>query len=284
MAMPASTRRMALGLLAALSVLLAGCLLTPGKFSSELSVRRDGTFAYSYRGDIVLLGLTQLADKTTDATLGEFTPSACHDEKTFAERKCTDADLAQQKSEWDAGKEAAKKKRQDDAEMMKTMLGGIDPSDPRAAEEFAARLRRQVGWRSVVSKGKGVFEVDFAITGRIDHDFLFPTIERMPVITPFVTIVRRTDGTVRIDAPAFTQNAGGSNPMLGMMSGMSEAQAEREKSGVPALDGTFALVTDGDVLANNTDEGAVAVPGGKRLAWKVDVRTTAPPSALIKLR
>jgi hypothetical protein len=68
---------------------------------------------------------------------------------------------------------------------MKAMLGGLDPSDPKAAEELAARLRRQAGFKSVVYKGNGLYEVDFAVSGQLSHDFAFPTIEKMPQITPF---------------------------------------------------------------------------------------------------
>ena len=54
--------------------------------------------------------------------------------------------------------------------------------------------------------------------------------------------------------------------------------------GVPELDGTFAIVTNGEILANNTDDGPLAAADGtRRLAWKVTPRTSAPPTALIKL-
>gem|GEM_PF-6770588 len=98
------------------------------------------------------------------------------------------------------------------------MLGGIDPADPAAAEELAARLRRQTGWNRVDNKGDGLFDVSFSLTGRIDHDFLFPTIEGFPRSNFFVVLSRRQGGTVRIEAPGFVPQSRG-NPFEAMMAG-----------------------------------------------------------------
>ncbi len=273
--------------LAAASLLLSSCVLLPGKFGSEMTLRADGTFAFSYKGDIHLIALSKLAEDAAKEEQGAakmpFEPQACYDEETIEERKCTAAELDQQKTDWAAGQVSGADKSKRDAEMMKTMLGGIDPSDPKAAEEFASRLRRQAGWRSVIDRGNGRFEVDFAITGRLDHDFTFPTLEKMPVVSPFVTAIRRADGSVRIEAPAFS--AGNSPaPMMGMMDAMAKSGSGDGTPGLPTLDGTFAVITDGEVLANNTDEGPQPSPVGKRLDWKVSARATAAPTALVKLQ
>lgn len=52
---------------------------------------------------------------------------------------------------------------------------------------------------------------------------------------------------------------------------------------VPELDGTFRIVTDGEVLANNTDEGPVDTTAGKVLEWSINKRTQTAPTALIRL-
>ncbi len=51
----------------------------------------------------------------------------------------------------------------------------------------------------------------------------------------------------------------------------------------PTMDGTFAIVTNGRILANNTDEGPAETSGGSRLEWKINQRTKRAPTALIKL-
>lgn len=281
-------KAMAGAALAAASLLLTSCILMPGKFNSELTLRTDGTFAFTYTGDIHLVALSKIAADAAKAEQGAgrtaYEPQPCYDPETIAERKCTAKELAQQKTDWEAGQTTGDNKSTRDAEMMKTMLGGIDPSDPRAAEEFAARLRRQTGWHSVVSKGDGRFEVDFSISGRLDHDFTFPTIEKMPVISPFVTAVRRADGSVRIDAPAFAAGNSSPSPMMGMMGAMAKSGSKDSLPGTPVLDGIFTVVSDGEVLANNTDEGPQPTATGKRLNWRVNSQTNAEPTALIKLR
>ena len=47
---------------AVLCLLAAGCLLLPGKFTSELTVKRDGTFAFTYLGDIHVMAVRDRAE------------------------------------------------------------------------------------------------------------------------------------------------------------------------------------------------------------------------------
>lgn len=159
----------------------------------------------------------------------------------------------------------------------------LTPASPRAAEEFAQRLRRQNGWRKVDYKGDGLFDVDFAISGQLDHDFTFPTIERFPMANAFIQVVLRNDGTVRVDAPGFGPASGG-EPFKGLMQAMPLGKESAAPPGLPVIDGRFALRTDGAVLANNTDEGPQPDPAGQQLLWAVNLRSPAAPTALIRLR
>lgn len=269
-------------------LLLAGCMLLPGKFTSDLSLRKDGTFSFAYKGEIYLLALSKMAasERNMSQTDNVFEPATCYDEQSSEERECSSNEIADQKAAWEEDLAATKarsaeKKKSEDA-MMKSMLGGIDPSDPRAAQEFAERLRRQHGWKSVIDKGDGRFEVEYAVSGKLDYDFNFPMIEKVPVVTPFVTLIRRSDGTVRVEAPAFSSSAT-SSPLLGMAAGMGKSTDDKAGAEtMPTLDGVLTLVTDGEILANNTDEGPAPAPVGKKLVWKVNARTAAAPTALIR--
>ncbi len=291
-----------LGAVAVLLV-LAGCMVLPGRFTSDLSLRRDGTFTFHYKGEIILAALAQGAKgaKAEPIPSEPFEQQPCTDPQTDETHECTAAEIAQQRAKWsDEQKERKAAKANEDAQnrkMMQSMMGGIDPDDPKAAEAFAQRLARQEGYASVISKGAGKFEVDYSANGRLDHDFTFPTIERLPMVMPFVSIIRRTDGSVRVDAPAFSTAA--ANPVMpglgamagamgGAMGGLKSAAkpgAKPGSDGPPIAEGTFTLRTDGQILANNTDEGPQADPasGLTRLDWKVDARTSAAPTALIKL-
>ncbi len=321
----------AAGLVAALALTLSACLLTPGKFVSAIDLRKDGHFTFSYKGEMSLYGITQLAaiDKGNDT----FKPSACFDydaladtaadaaayaaaaaaaaaaveaaatkpgdvakatdgdakatgDDTFAdpkERPCTKEELADQQVAWEQTRKETAERKKKDLQEMKAALGGLDPTDPKSIEEFAARLRRQAGWKLVAYKGNGLFDVDFAIASKADHDFIFPIIEKFPTTNTFVQVLRRSDGTVRIDAPGFNSTAAG-NPMgqaMGM--GMLGAMGKGDMPKPPEMDGVFTVTTNGQVLANNTDEGPQADPAGQKLTWNVNVRSTSAPTALVKL-
>jgi hypothetical protein len=272
-------------------VLLSGCFLQPGKFESALDLRKDGAFTFTYQGQIYLLALSKIADlaNKAEASEGEFTEQPCFDEEEFEERPCTEEEVAQQRRDWEAEKERKLKEADEESEMMRAMLGGIDPADPEAARELAERLRRQAGWREVNYLGDGLFEVDFALSSRMSHDFAFPTFERFPMANFFVVANLRQDGAVRIDAPGFAMQ-GGASPMQGMMTGMAGAFGAMGRNGedegapvIPEMEGTFRIVTDGEILANNTDEGPQASAGGRVLEWKINKRTQAAPMALVRV-
>ena len=265
------------------SLLLTGCFFTPGKFVSQLEIARDGSFAFSYDGQIHMLAMDKLSEMEGKAAFKPF----CVDEETYLERECTEAETAEQRANWDKQTDQRAAKDDKDAAMAAAMLGGLDPKNPEAIEEFMATLRRQKGWRKVEHLGDGLFDVSFAISGRLDHDFAFPTFEQVPFANWFVMVALRQDGTVRIDAPAFG-GQGGSNPMQAMMAemgkGLPGGAGKKDMPNLPQLDGTFTIVTDGEVLANNTDTGPVAGPDGRpALVWTVNSRTTAAPTALVRI-
>lgn len=283
-------RLAAAGMGAVLAMALAACFVLPGKFAETLDIRKDGRFAYTYKGEILVMGLTKLATMA-DAENGTFKPGPCFDDESGETRECTKDEIAQQKVSWEEDRkaDAASRKERDGA--MMALLGGIDPSDPRAGEELAERLRKQAGWRSVVYKGDGIYEVDFAIAARLDHDFAFPTMERMPLLIPFMTINRRADASVRISSPIM-DNQGVGGPQGAGMGGLAAVMAgdmgpsdanDPDMANFPKLDGTFTLTTDAEILANNTEDGPKADPAGKRLVWKMNVQNPAAPMALLQL-
>jgi hypothetical protein len=287
------SRRFGAAVLAACTaILLAGCLLSPGKFVSTLTLKKGGAFTYSYDGEIHLLALSKLAQMGQAAGAEEYVEEPCYDDETFEERECTGEEKAAARKTWEEGAAQRKEQKEQEAAAMRAMLGGIDPADPAAADELAARLRRQVGWKRVDYKGDGLFDVSFALSGTLGHDFLFPTFEGFPMSNFFVLVNRREGGAVRVDAPGFAPQGNG-NPfqsmMGGMMAGAAAARPDGEGVGeqmphLPTLDGTFTIVTDGDILANNTDEGPTAGANGKTLTWRVNVRTKQAPTALISLQ
>ncbi len=288
-------RLRAAALLAGLALALTGCFMTPGKFTSELAITGPDSFTFTYEGEIFFLGLSKLAQMGA-ASEETFTPSTCYSDETFEERECTAQELADQRREWEAGAadRAAQAKKQ--AEQMAAVMGGIDPSDPKAAEELVRLLQRQKGWERVTHKGDGVFEVSYRTSGTMGHDFTFPLIEGFPSTNPFVQVFLRKGGQVRINAPGFAAQTGdpsGMGAMMGMgaFAGLAaigagesgnSAEAEALKA-IPVIDGTFTVraASGMRILANNTDEGPVAGTAGETLTWRITTRTAQAPTALI---
>ena len=259
---------------------LTGCFLSPGKFTSELHLKRDGTFTYRYDGEILLVGLRRLASMAEEREF-VFEPK-CHDDD-WVERPCTDEEIEKQRQTFERNVAARKAEQKEEAEKAKALLGGIDPSDPKATQEIAARLERQRGWDKVTYRDNGIFDVEFRIAGTLSHDFVFPVMEEMPVSNSFVTAILRDDGKVRIDAPGFS-NKGSNNPFVMMMAGGASDPFDERPPGqalASRMEGTFAIITDGRILANNTEEGSVRVGRDQRLEWTVTPRTDDAPTALI---
>lgn len=280
-------RWVATSLLAGFALLLSGCLLIPGKFTSELILTEEDRFTFTYDGEIFFLGLSSLAQM--EAAAGEFEPEPCYVDQTYDERECTANELSGQRAEWEANADQRAAESAQQAEQLAVMMGGIDPTDPEASAELTRLLLRQEGWERVEDKGDGVFDVRYSVSGELSHDFMFPVIEGFPAANPFVQIILRDGDVVRVNAPGFAaQNE--TNPMTTMMGGFTSlATLDGSESGgpvipdIPAIDGTFTIVTKGAIQANNTDEGAVQGPQGKTLTWQISPRTQSAPTALIDL-
>lgn len=274
-------------LAAVASLALSACIISPGTFDATLDLRRDGRFTFTYDGQIYLLALSKLAEMSNEGGATEdFVATPCWDDD-FNERDCTEEEIAEQRATWEAGAAERKATAEREAEAMRQFLGGIDPADPEAAEELAGRLRRQEGWKRVDYRGDGLFEVEFSMSSTLGHDFVFPTFERFPMVNSFVLANARQGGSVRVEAPGFAAQSGGSS-LPGMMAGLAAvgtatSGAENPFSGIPEMEGTFRIVTDGLILANNTDEGARSTPAGQTLEWRINKRTATAPMALIQL-
>lgn len=242
-------------------LLLTGCLWGPGKFQSDLTLKKDGSFTLNYRGELVL----QVPDDQDTQPW------------TNAKAKCTDGDKARActAAEIDEQKNAYEKKRKDSEQMAKMFgLPGLDDASNRA---FAAKLSKYAGWRSVTYRGKGVFDVDYHFEGRATQDFLFPALPDNNMIIPFIAIRRRADGAVLVTAPAFT---GGAGPM-----GPAAAGAGDMAKGGPMsrAEGRFTVITDGEILTNNSEDGAAPSPIGRQVHWDVGPASNKIPETLIRL-
>lgn len=282
---------------AAAPLLLAGCLWGPGKFNSTLALHRDGSFVLDYKGEI-LLQLPEdkgsAAEPWKDSMARCFTDGRTSVERGIAEialepgrpdqpkakqtRACTAAEIARLKAQHEKEEaDRAVAKRQENEQMAK--LFGLPGSDDESNRAFAARLMKYQGWRSVTYKGKGLFDVDYRFEGRTTQDFAFPLMPDSDLMIPFITIRRRTDGAVMVTAPAFT---GGSGPFgaRAKMIGLPDKSGDGPKS---RAQGRFTIVTDVEILTNNSEDGPRPHASGRQVQWDVGPASAKVPEMLVRL-
>jgi len=271
-------------------LLLTGCLWGPGKFTSDLTLLKNGSFILDYKGEIVLQTPPDAAPKPPEPWKADMahctksgkaeiaTDSMIGDDSDDPARPCTAAELAKLKTQFDKqAAEGTASKRKESAEMAKMFgLPGFDDESNRA---FAAKLMKFEGWRSVAYRGNGVFDVDYHFEGSAKQDFVFPMLPDNDFLIPFIAIRRRADGSVLVTAPAMT---GGSGP-LGARAGA--AAAEGMKNGpVSRAQGRFTVITDGEILTNNSEDGAAPNPHGRAVHWDVSSGSNKIPETLVRLQ
>lgn len=296
-------------------LLLAGCLLIPGKFESQLRLMNDGTYSFTYNGQMQLAegdGTQSNPDLTMtpfnleqavcfsqiDKATGKVTPypadlydrpmNSDGDPNSYEERECTadelakleqmdNEELARLEEESREGRKAEEDKKN---AAMSSIFGGAVPGDDEGLKKFAAQLAKYDGWKKVEYVGNNLFEVEYAVSGNFDQMFAFPTIPGATMQFPFVQIIRRSGGELEVLTPAMA----GSGGLAGAM-GPSPMGGPSGKSKTQPIDGTFTIVTDGAVLTNNTEDGLTVSGSTKNMRWKVD-GTGGPdgsPRAIIKL-
>ena len=273
-------------------LLLSGCLWTPGKFSSELVLRKGGAFVLDYRGEIVLQTPSEM-----DQPPKPWSPvmARCHtDGQNFVEstarvasgddpadpktRHCTAAELAKLKSDYEKQTADQIENKRKEADQMAKMFG-LPGADDESNRRFAATLLKYKGWRSAVYRGKGVFDVDYHFEGRADQDFAFPLMPDSNLVMPFVAIRRRSDGTVLVTAPGLTGGSGGPFGARAMALGMPDT----EKGPASRAEGRFTVTTDGDIMTNNSEDGPATGPTGKQVHWDVGPTSQRIPEMLVRL-
>lgn len=240
-----------LALAIAIPLLLTGCLLTPGKFTSSLSINADRSFTFAYKGEVVAVDPGDEMGKAMKEGTGETTEDgdttgegeATEDESLFTPIALQDE--AKTETETDEDKE-------------------------RKHRAVAEALSKEAGYRSVQYLGKGKYLIDYQVNGTLTHSFVYPYNLDAEIIFPFLAVEVRKNGTVRIKAPAFgNESSGDSTP------GRSEA--------AKLLDGTFTLDTDAEIVSQNNEDGVQTAAGRKTIVWKATPLSKAAPAAVLRM-
>lgn len=246
-------RSLALAVLAPL--VLASCLFVPGKFDSALTIHRDRSFTFTYKGEVAALDVKGLTGK-----------------------------LMQMGMEGAKAKKGAKSADPD--------LSGLDltPEDKAKRDEtfrkLAGELAKEAGYKSVEYRGDGIFYVDFALSGVLDHSFVYPYNLDNEVVFPWLAIELRGKDSLRVKAPGFARPKGdptGAGGMSSLASGMASVPMGGIGEIYGRMSGTFTLTTDAELLSQNNEEGAETIGSEKKIVWKIDTNTSDAPMASLRV-
>lgn len=237
-------------------MVLMGCAFSPGKFTSSLTILADRSFTFSYQGEVIAVDLAgEMAKGMGDAFKG------LGDDEDKSE---TSATAMLRATSW-----------QDGAPTIEGDEADSDADDAEDAAQKEAKFRaiaealtKEAGYRSVTYKGDGVFLIDYRISGKLTHNFLWPYNLDAEVIFPFVIIEMRGQNQVRVKAPAFGDN---------------DSPGKGKSGGKDKLDGTFTLVTDGELVSQNNEDGAATQGNRRTVTWKATPLTKDAPMAVIKV-
>jgi hypothetical protein len=243
--------RAAVALLAAFA--LSSCVLAPGKFTSKLVVNADRTFTYTYIGEVIAIDMSDAmkglgdessgdGDKDDDSTT---TPSSTDDSQP------TLRPIALQDNKKDKDSAASK---------------AATEAKNRA---IAEALSKEAGFRKVTYQGNGVFDVDYAISGTLDHAFLWPFNVDAEAVFPFIAVELRANGTVRMKAPGFGNDDNSKS--------MPDADQAASK-----MDGVFTLDTDAEIVSQDSEDGATNVGGRHIVTWKATPTSKTAPMAVLR--
>ena len=228
-------------------LMLGACLVTPGKFESTLDIRADRQFSFTYKGEIISSDMKGLGSSGEDL-IGDDAP----EKKDSALHK-----TAMQKGS--GGSFDNRSASGDDAQM----------------QAIAAALSKEKGFRSARYMGNHRFEIDYAISGRLTHNFLFPFNSDAEIVLPFVAVELRGDDRVRVKAPGYSNGFDKSREPMGQ-SGPGEDASK-------ALDGHFTLTTDAEIVSQNQEDGAQNIAGGKKIVWRITPLTSEAPMATLRV-
>ena len=200
---------------AAASLVLSSCILSPGKFVSTLHIAKDRSFTFTYVGEVILLDPAAAMQQGMQDGL---------------------AGLGEGEGEGNSSVQAKPAK----------------PAEPAAetakqiaeAKAIAEALSKEVGYRSVEYLGRNKFRVDYAMSGRLDRSFVYPVNLDAKSIIPWIAVEVRTDRTARIKAIAF-----GEEESMGDSAKPDSQPKEREGSFTFTTDAELVMPNNEDGMA-----------------------------------
>ncbi len=214
---------------------LASCVLTPGKFVSTLRIDADRHFTFTYVGEVISDDNEHLSQGPGEAVSADGTSEST--------------------------------KRPTPAERAETVR-----AEDEKGKAIAAALAKEAGYRRVAYLGRHKYSIDYAISGTLDHTFVYPFNIDAEVLVPFLAIELRGNNTVRVSAPGYANGNDKTASVPGMVNKTSQ------------LDGSFTLDTDAEIVSQNNEDGAVTAGARKTVTWKATPTSKDAPTAVLRFR
>ena len=263
---------------------LTSCIYASGRFVSSLDIRNDGTFSFSYKGEIILETPEGQQSSSQNMKVWDDKRAFCGVDAQNVARQCSAEEIDALRFEWEAEQKLyGTKLDSDSAEIIR--IFGIDPRSESSFQPFVDELKKQKGWKKVSYLGKGVFDVEYAISGRLDHDFMFPVFPKFSMLDTFVIIRVGQSDTLHIATPGL---AGGSTRALAALVGNKSMSNDIPKTW--RTFGVFTLTTDATIKSQNSGSVVVEEAGGspgvsnRKVSWTINETATQPADAWIKLK
>ncbi|WOE76302.1 hypothetical protein [Alterisphingorhabdus coralli] len=191
---------------------------------------------------------------------------------SYKGRECTDAELAEKRAEHDRRNAERLAEHEQRLKVLSSVFGGAVPGNDESMEKLAQKLEAYEGWNSVRYQGDDVFLVDYSVEGQVSSGFLFPQFPDTALNMPFVQIIPVKDGKYEIIAPAF----GGSGTVATLSKLDRSYRRGLDEQAMLVPSGTFTIRTNGEVLANNNDQGRVRENGSNVIRWNVTEGLESP--------
>ena len=263
---------------------LSRCIFVPGRFVSALDIRKDGTFSFSYKGEIIFETLGSEQSPSKNVEVWNDKSAFCGVDAQNVTLQCSTEEIAEQRLEWETERKLYGPKADDDsAELIR--IFGIDPRNESSFQPFADELKKQKGWKQVSYLGKGVFDVEYAISGRLDHDFMFPIFPKVNILDPLFIIRVGQAGILHVETPALP--GGSTRAYAALLDNKSMLSRVPDTS---RTFGVFTLTTDAVIESQNSCSVVVEGTGGsagvthRKVSWTIDAKTSQPADAWIKLK
>ncbi|HYJ84115.1 MAG TPA: hypothetical protein VEW26_14880 [Allosphingosinicella sp.] len=233
---------------AAASLVLSSCLLSPGKFVSTLHIAKDRSFTFTYVGEVILLDPAAAMQQGMQDGLAGLGDSETGEDGDVDGNL---SDVPEPKAPAAPAAETAKQVAE--------------------AKAIAEALSKEVGYRSVEYLGKNKFRVDYSMTGKLDRSFVYPINMDAKSIIPWLVVEVRKDRTARFQAIAF-----GDQDSTGMGGAGPKPDSEPKER-----DGTFTFTTDAELVMQNNEDGMAPGPG-KKVVWRVTPASKTVPTAVVR--